>query len=125
MGKKKEKTVKRDTAVTYKGKEYELAFNLNVMEVIQEEYGSVEAWGAVTDKDGESEPDIKALKFGLREMINEGIEIYNEDHKDKRELMTDKQVGRMITEIGLAEITNKVNGSVIESAGVSEEEKNS
>ena len=29
-------------------KKYPLAFNLNVMEVIQEHYGSLEEWGIVT-----------------------------------------------------------------------------
>ena len=33
----------------YKGKKYKLAFNLNVMEVIQEKYGTLENWGKLTD----------------------------------------------------------------------------
>ena len=33
----------------YKEKTYKLVFNLNVMETIQEAYGSLEEWGALTD----------------------------------------------------------------------------
>jgi hypothetical protein len=47
------------------------------MEEIQEEYGSIEAWADLTDAD---EPNIKALKFGLLHMINEGIDIFNEEN---------------------------------------------
>ena len=37
----------------YKGKTYGLVFNLNVMAVIQEKYGTLESWGKLTDgKDG-------------------------------------------------------------------------
>ena len=40
---------------------YPLMFTLNVMEKIQEEYGSIEKWSNLVKKEGE--PDIKALKF--------------------------------------------------------------
>ena len=38
-------------------------FTLNVMEAIQEKYGSIETWSNLIQRDGE--PDIKALKFLL------------------------------------------------------------
>ena len=107
----------------YKNKEYKLVFNLNVMEVIQEEYGSIEKWGALTDgteKDGE--PDAKAVIFGFREMLNEGIDIDNEDNGTDEKPLTLKQVGRLITEIGLKNATETLNTAVIEST--KSEEKN-
>jgi hypothetical protein len=108
------------TLVNYKGIDYELAFNLNVMEVIQEEYGTIEEWANRTDATTK-EADIKAVIFGLTEMVNEGIEIYNEDHENDKDFvprqhLTNKQVGRMVSNIGLAEITEKINEKVIESA---------
>ena len=108
------------TTVNYKGNDYELAFNLNVMELIQEEYGTIEAWAEKTDAT-DKEADIKAVIFGLTEMVNEGIEIYNEDHENEKDFeprkpLTKKQVGRMISEIGLAAVTEKINEKVIESA---------
>ena len=110
-------------SIEYKGQSYEIVFNLNVMEQLQEEYGSVEAWGNLTDN--ETEPNAKAVKFGLTCMINEGIEIYNEDHADDegftpKKLVTDKQVGRIISEIGLAAATAKINNTVIESTKTDE-----
>ena len=100
--------------ITYKGQELRLVFNLNVMETIQEEYGSLDKWGSMTD--GESgEPNIKALKFGLMAMLNEGIDIDNEERDEKMPLFTDKQVGRIITEIGLENLTADMNGVVVDS----------
>jgi hypothetical protein len=104
--------------------EYPLAFTMNVIEKIQDKYGSYEKWGDMTDgKD--REPNIGALKFGITEMINEGIDIENENLENKREFLTPKQVGRLITEIGIAQMTNKVQETVIESTkDKDEEEKN-
>ena len=56
-----------------KTERYPLVFTLNVMEAIQEKYGSIEAWSNLIQRDGE--PDIKALKFFITEAINEGLEI--------------------------------------------------
>ena len=35
--------------IQYKNKEYKLVFNLNVMEAVQAEYGTLEQWGDLTD----------------------------------------------------------------------------
>ena len=35
--------------VNYKGKNYKLVFNLNVMEEIQNKYGTLDKWGELTD----------------------------------------------------------------------------
>lgn len=109
---------KEKIIVNYKGIDYELVFNLNVMEEIQDEYGSIKAWGELTDK--ETEPNMKAVIFGLTCMVNEGVEIYNEDCVDDEDFtpkkpLSKKQVGRLISEVGLAEVTSKLNKSVTES----------
>lgn len=104
-------------------REYPLAFTMNVLEKIQDKYGSYEKWGDLTDGKGQ-EPNIGALKFGITEMINEGIDIENENLENKREFLTSKQVGRIITEIGMAQMTNRVQEVVIESTKNNEEEKN-
>ncbi len=106
-----------------KGIEYPLVFNLNVMEKIQEKYGSYEKWGDLTDgKD--SEVNIGALKFGILEMINEGIDIENESQEVKRDFLTDKQAGRIITDIGIEELTKTIQETVIDSTKNDEEAKN-
>ena len=43
------------------------------------------------------EVDIKALIFGIKEMINEAIDIDNENNQLNQPLLTEKQVGRLIT----------------------------
>lgn len=108
----------------YKGKTYGLVFNLNVMAVIQDKYGTLEKWGELTDgkdidgkdtdgKDGE--PNAEAIIFGIWAMINEYIDIQNEENGTSEKPLTLKQAGRMITDIGLSEATKKVNETVVES----------
>lgn len=106
-----------------KNMKYPLVFNLNVIEKIQDKYGSYEKWGEMTDGK-EREINIGALKFGILEMINEGIDIENENNEVKREFVTSKQVGRLITELGMKNLTDKVQETVIESTKNEEEEKN-
>ena len=108
-----EKTVN----IEYNGEKYPLVFNLNVMERIQDQYESVDAWGKLTEAD---EPNAKAIKFGFTEMINEGIDIYNEDNEGvegfkPRKPLTERQVGRLITEVGLTNAATTLNNAVIES----------
>lgn len=107
--------------IQYKDKEYALVFNLNVMQMIQQRYHSIEEWGALTDGSN-GEVDIQALIFGFTEMLNEGIEIENEENGTKEPKLTDKQVGRIITEVGLAKAAKKLRKTVTDSAG--SEEKN-
>lgn len=106
-----------------KDTEYPLAFTMNVLERIQDKYGSYEKWGDMTDGK-EQEVNIGALKFGITEMINEGIDIENEDLENKREFLTSKQVGRIITELGMSKMTSRVQEVVIESTKQDEKEKN-
>ena len=100
--------------ITYKEKEYPLVFNLNVMERIQDEYKTLDKWGELTDgKSGEV--DIKALIFGVTEMINEGIDIYNEDNNASEPFVNHKKVGRMLTDIGINKAAQNMNDLVVES----------
>ena len=110
---KKEKMEK--STINYNGKEYDLVFNLNVMEEIQDEYGSVEAWGELVE--ASEEPKAKDIKYGFVAMLNEGIDIYNENHPDEepRPFFNAKQVGRIISEIGLQEAAKTLNKTVIDS----------
>ena len=96
----------------YKGKDYKIVFNLNVMEKIQEAYGSVDAWADMT---AGAEPNAKAVIFGITEMINEGIDIDNEERDIKEPFLTTKQVGRMITEIGMREMHQKMQKTIVDS----------
>ena len=103
-------------ALEYKGKKYNLVFNLNVMEVIQDKYGTLENWGKLTDgAENDGEPNAKAVIFGITAMLNEGIDIENEENGTEEKMLTNKQVGRMITEIGLQSSSQLMNGVVVDS----------
>ena len=137
---------------SHDGVDYPLVFNLNVMERVQQEYGSVELWGDYTDgtfngrkeyekKNGagswdeleiderakfKGEPDAKSIIFGFTEMINEGLDIENEENALKgispRPMMSLKQVGRLVTAIGLETATQKLSETVIESQKIDNDE---
>lgn len=109
--------------ISYKGKDYKLVFNLNVMEIIQDEYKSLDEWGALTDGKA-GEVNVKALIFGLTAMLNEGIEISNEDNNEKEPLLTHRQVGRMLTEVGIETITDDMNNLVVDSTQTEDTRKN-
>lgn len=110
-----------DNEIQYNGETYRLVFNLNVMEKIQEEYGTIEKWGELTD--GVSgEPDAKAIIFGFREMLNEAIDIENDENGTDKPFLSLKKVGRLISEIGFANATTALNETVVEST--QSEEKN-
>lgn len=105
--------------VEYKGKKYPLVCNINVMEEIQKRYKSFTEWsnlcGGTTDK---KEVDIAAFKTGILLMINEGLLIESEDNGTEFKEMTPRQVGRLISEVGLVDVTNKMTKVIVESVGV-------
>ena len=108
----------------YKGQKYKLVFNLNVLEEIQNEYGTFSGWLQEVSGEEKGEPGIKAVKFAYLQMINEGIDIENEEKGDKREPVTMKFVGRMFTEIGLEEMVDRLNKLAVESNQGGEDSKN-
>lgn len=93
--------------VEVNGVVYPMAYTLNVMEEVQEEFGSITAWAnKVSPKDKEA--DIKALIWTYEHFINEGIDIENEQKQEKRPFINHKQAGRLLTEIGLSEAATKI-----------------
>lgn len=112
----------KDVSTTIKcnDKEYKLIFNLNVMEDIQEKYGTIGKWGALCEPGGKEEkgkePDIAALKYGFWAMLNEGIDIENEKNGTNIPSLTLRQVGRIITNFGAENAVKALNDTVIESS---------
>ena len=72
--------------------EGELVFNLNVLEECVEKYSKM-------DDILNAFSNIKAAKEIGTLMWNEAAEIWNEEHEDKREVITEKQLGRMLDTI--------------------------
>lgn len=106
----------KNTEFTFNGRTYTLVFNLNVMEAIQEKYGTLTKWGEVTGASGD-EPQISAIIDGYEIMLNEGEEI---THEDDFKPLTHKQVGRIISGIGLDKATELLNSVVSESTASNE-----
>ena len=105
--------------ITYKEKEYKLVFDLNVMEAIQEEYGTIEKWTELTSGE-KQEANCKAIKFGYTQMLNEGLSIEADENGTEFKPLTSAFVGRMLTEIGLSNMTKALQETVIESTKTDE-----
>lgn len=102
---------------------YPMVFNLNVMEEIQDKYGSMEKWSEAVQ--GHGEPNVRGLKDGIMIMVNEAIDIHNEETPDdKIPFVTGKQIGRIISEVGIGKITDKIKEITIKSTDTGEEQKN-
>ncbi|MCQ3908922.1 MAG: hypothetical protein MJ200_05365 [Mycoplasmoidaceae bacterium] len=99
---------------TKQGK-YPYAFTLNVMELIQNKYESLNNWKNVMEPDDGTEPSISAVIFFFTEAINEGIDMENERLGEDRKFITAKHAGRIISELGLNESAQKIKEVVIDS----------
>ncbi|MFA7256792.1 MAG: hypothetical protein WC047_04390 [Kiritimatiellales bacterium] len=84
-------------------KEYPIAFTMNVIEIIQEKFGTLDQWSKAMEPDDDSEAQIKDVIWTFQEFINEGIDMENEERTEKVPFVTHKQVGRIISSLGFAE----------------------
>lgn len=98
------------------GQTYTLMFDLNVMQAIQEEYGSIKEWGAKVEA-GDDGMDAKAVIFGFNEMLNEGIDADNESlpAEDRKPELTIRQTGRIVSALGISDAAGKINELVVQS----------
>lgn len=110
------------TYIEAQNRRYPIVFNINVMEEIQEAYGSLGAWGSIVENADGGEPKIKDLKIGLMLMINEAIDIENEEKGENTPMVTSKQVGRLIGEVGFGAITAVIQNLTIASTNTGENE---
>ena len=82
-------------------KEYPVIFTLNILEKIQEIYGSMDKWNSLLFGVDGQEPSIKVIIWTFNEMMNEAIDITNIDTEVKQLKLEHKQVGRIIGQLGL------------------------
>lgn len=103
---------------------YPLAYTLNVMENIQEKYGSIGEWANILQsKNGEA--SIKDLKWTFTEFINEGIDIENELKGQSTPFTNTKKVGRLLTAVGIDKVVDVIIDLVADKKDKEvEEEKN-
>ena len=108
--------------IIFNGKKYKLVFNLNVMEDLQKKYGNIKNWlDKISSKEWEN-IDMSALKYGLTLMFNEGIDIENDNLSEDKKIpfLTEKQVGRMITD----DLITKFNETMEDSIKIEDLPKN-
>lgn len=110
------------THIKTEGRDYPIVFNINVMEEIQEAYGSIGVWGAIVENAEGGEPKVKDLKIGLMMMINEGIDIENEMTGKNEPMVDTKKVGRIISEVGFEKITQVIKNLTIASTQTGDNE---
>lgn len=96
-------------------KKYPLAFSFNVMEQVQETYGTMDAWTKTLQADEGRELKMKDLIWTFQQFVNEGIEIENEDNNQNRPLMTHKQVGRLITQADMKKLVATMKSMTVKS----------
>lgn len=108
----------------YKGKEYEIAFGINVLIAIQAKYGTFTKWMDLASGKDTGEFDLKAIVFAYTEALNEGIDIANEEKGEKTEPLTEKQVGRMIMSLGLEGAYSKLSDAAAAAVKTDDDSKN-
>ena len=101
-----------------------IVFNLNVMEEIQEKYGTLQNWLDLLRPTGEnSEVQVKDIKNGLLIMINEAIDIQNEESVDEqREFITYKKLGRLLSNENVVKSMLQMEKVINNSTEVKEEQ---
>jgi len=115
-----------------KKRTYPIVFNLNVLEDLQDKYGSFQKWGEIVsnnidgDESKDREPNIKDLKQGLMLMINEAIDMENEDktEDEKEEFVNERQLGRIISEVGQDKILKSIMDLTVDSTQTDNNSKN-
>ena len=80
---------------------YPIAFTLNVMEALEDEYGGLKKWVELIDSD---EPSYKAIKFMVQATVEEGQDILNQTN-DK---LSSKEIGRLISRIDIDKVGEEI-----------------
>lgn len=101
--------------IELKNEKVPMVFSLNVIEAIQTEFGTLNAWKELIEPKDGGETNLKALLFAFKEAINEGIDIENENTNGNKPFITEKKAGRIIGELGLSEAGNQLKEIVVDS----------
>jgi len=102
----------KKVSINIDNKDYPLAYDLNVIEIIQEKYGTMDKWYDKLSGGKTGEVRIGDIIWIFKEMFNEGIEIHNDENNDTMPSVTLKQAGRLISKYGPKEATEKLKEMV-------------
>lgn len=107
------------------GKEYPMMFTLNVIEDIQDEFGSLDEWEEQISPKEKEEPNIKVFKKTVALMINEGIDFMNDENGTNNKFINEKTAGRIISACGFKMINERLKKLISDSNVIENtEEKN-
>lgn len=112
--------------VEVNGKQYYLAFTINVMEALQSRYKDINVLFeelVKADKDPMS-IDMKMIIDFFEEMLIEGTDMHNEETGENVQPPTHKQAGRIIQAVGLGESAGIFRDLVVKSTDTGEASKN-
>lgn len=85
------------STIEFHGDKLPILCTMEILEQIQDEFGSITKFSerlipVTPDNKPNGLPDMHAVVFTLPKFINEGIDVYNQDHKIKLEKMTVKEI---------------------------------
>ena len=97
------------------GKKYPMCLSINVMAELQKKYGSFEETMELVDSSKQNEINYAVLIDFYYYSINEGIDIYNENknEQEKMNFVSERQAGRIISELGFAKSKETAKSTVI------------
>lgn len=97
------------------GKKFPMCLSINVMAELQKKYGSFEETMELIDSSKQDEINYAVLIDFYYYTINEGIDIYNENknEQEKMNFVSERQAGRIISEIGFAKSKETAKSTVI------------
>jgi predicted peroxiredoxin len=86
--------------------EREMVFNINVIDACKEKFGSID--------DILNLGDLESTCWLAVQMLNEGADIYNDDHPDKIAHIDEKRLKRYVTGLnGVSDLNNKVREALL------------
>lgn len=97
------------------GKQYPMCLSINVMAELQKKYGSFEETMELIDSSKQNEINYAVLIDFYYYSINEGIDIYNENKNEQEKInfVSERQAGRIISELGFAKSKETAKSTVI------------
>lgn len=104
--------IEKLTYIELAGESYPIKCDLAVLEAAQEEYGTLNEFErklAGIEEAGRTEPSVKAIRFALPLMINEGIDIENAIEGGKRKHITEKELKLLLSDINVFVIANELH----------------
>ncbi len=87
--------------IILKGTELKLVFDLNVMDLISEDYPTVDDMAKALDTP-------KGQKIILTALINDAIENHNEISADKLDLVNSRWIGKQLSPLDMNNISNLI-----------------